>query len=45
MGSRLGARPPGVVFRGSGAVLALALYALFEFALGIPLPDMPGLDW
>ena len=28
----------------SGAVLALALYALFEFALGIPLPDMPGLD-
>ncbi|MDR9438000.1 MAG: tripartite tricarboxylate transporter TctB family protein [Halomonas sp.] len=29
----------------SGGVLALALYALFEFALGIPLPNMPGLDW
>jgi len=29
----------------SGAVLTLALYALFEFVLGMPLPDMPGLDW
>ena len=29
----------------SGGVLSLALYTLFEFALGIPLPDMPGLDW
>ncbi|WP_136247081.1 tripartite tricarboxylate transporter TctB family protein [Halomonas borealis] len=26
-----------------GLLLGLALYALFEFALGIPLPDMPGL--
>ncbi|WP_163558989.1 tripartite tricarboxylate transporter TctB family protein [Halomonas sp. NO4] len=29
----------------SGSVLTLALYALFEFALGMPLPNMPGLDW
>lgn len=29
----------------SGGVLTLALYALFEFALGIPLPNIPGLDW
>lgn len=28
-----------------GALLALSLYLLFEFALGMPLPDMPGLDW
>lgn len=25
-----------------GALLGLALYVLFEFALGIPLPDTPG---
>ncbi|MDN3555747.1 tripartite tricarboxylate transporter TctB family protein [Halomonas maura] len=25
-----------------GVLLGLALFALFEFALGIPLPDMPG---
>ncbi len=29
----------------SGGVLTLALYALFEFALGMPLPNIPGLDW
>ncbi|TFH87799.1 tripartite tricarboxylate transporter TctB family protein [Billgrantia azerbaijanica] len=29
----------------SGSGLTLALYALFEFVLGMPLPDMPGLDW
>ncbi|SFU53633.1 tripartite tricarboxylate transporter TctB family protein [Halomonas korlensis] len=29
----------------SGGVLTLSLYALFEFALGMPLPNMPGLDW
>lgn len=29
----------------SGAVLTLALYALFEFVLGMPLPNIPGLDW
>ncbi|MDT8893101.1 tripartite tricarboxylate transporter TctB family protein [Halomonas sp. I1] len=27
-----------------GVLLGLALYVLFEFALGIPLPDMPGLS-
>ncbi|MDN3525376.1 tripartite tricarboxylate transporter TctB family protein [Halomonas sabkhae] len=26
-----------------GVLLGLSLYLLFEFALGIPLPDMPGL--
>ncbi|MDN3523117.1 tripartite tricarboxylate transporter TctB family protein [Halomonas ramblicola] len=29
----------------SGGVLTLGLYALFEFALGMPLPNIPGLDW
>lgn len=29
----------------SGGVLTLSLYALFEFALGMPLPNIPGLDW
>lgn len=28
-----------------GLLLSLGLYLLFEFALGMPLPDMPGLDW
>lgn len=28
-----------------GAVLTVGLYGLFEFALGMPLPNMPGLDW
>ncbi|SDJ02114.1 tripartite tricarboxylate transporter TctB family protein [Billgrantia gudaonensis] len=28
-----------------GALLTSSLYLLFEFALGMPLPDMPGLDW
>ncbi|TLF50723.1 tripartite tricarboxylate transporter TctB family protein [Halomonas urmiana] len=28
-----------------GLLLTLGLYLLFEFALGMPLPDMPGLDW
>lgn len=28
----------------SGAALAITLYVLFEFALGIPLPDIPGLE-
>ncbi len=28
-----------------GLLLTLSLYLLFEFALGMPLPDMPGLDW
>lgn len=28
----------------SGSVLTLSLYALFEFLLGMPLPNMPGLD-
>lgn len=28
-----------------GILLTLSLYLLFEFALGMPLPDMPGLDW
>lgn len=28
-----------------GALLTVGLYALFEFALGMPLPDMPGLNW
>lgn len=27
----------------SGALLTVTLYLLFEFALGIPLPDIPGL--
>lgn len=27
-----------------GLLLTLGLYALFEFALGMPLPDMPGLN-
>ncbi|WP_108447282.1 tripartite tricarboxylate transporter TctB family protein [Halomonas denitrificans] len=27
-----------------GLLLTLGLYLLFEFALGMPLPDMPGLD-
>ncbi|WP_083235952.1 tripartite tricarboxylate transporter TctB family protein [Halomonas caseinilytica] len=27
-----------------GVLLGLSLYVLFEFALGIPLPDMPGLS-
>lgn len=29
----------------SGSVLTLALYALFEFVLGMPLPNIYGLDW
>ncbi|MFC3284098.1 tripartite tricarboxylate transporter TctB family protein [Litchfieldella rifensis] len=29
----------------SGAILTVGLYALFEFALGMPLPNMPGLSW
>lgn len=29
----------------SGSVLTLSLYALFEFLLGMPLPNIPGLDW
>jgi len=28
-----------------GVILTLGLYLLFEFALGMPLPDMPGLNW
>ncbi|MGM0694492.1 MAG: tripartite tricarboxylate transporter TctB family protein [Pseudomonadota bacterium] len=28
-----------------GLLLCVSLYLLFEFALGMPLPDMPGLDW
>ena len=28
----------------SGASLTITLYALFELALGIPLPDIPGLE-
>lgn len=28
-----------------GALLTAGLYVLFEFALGMPLPDIPGLDW
>lgn len=28
-----------------GVLLTLGLYLLFEFVLGMPLPDMPGLDW
>ncbi|MFP4137218.1 MAG: tripartite tricarboxylate transporter TctB family protein [Halomonas sp.] len=28
-----------------GLLLGASLYLLFEFALGMPLPDMPGLDW
>jgi len=28
-----------------GLLLTLSLYLLFEFALGMPLPDMPGLEW
>lgn len=27
-----------------GLLLTLGLYLLFEFALGMPLPDMPGLN-
>nr|WP_297457549.1 tripartite tricarboxylate transporter TctB family protein [uncultured Halomonas sp.] len=29
---------------GSGALLTVTLYLLFEFALGIPLPDIPGMS-
>lgn len=29
----------------NGAVLTLSLYVLFEFVLGMPLPNIPGLDW
>ncbi|MBF7052724.1 tripartite tricarboxylate transporter TctB family protein [Halomonas sp. KAO] len=28
-----------------GLLLTLGLYLLFEFALGMPLPDMPGMNW
>lgn len=28
-----------------GALLTVGLYVLFEFALGMPLPNMPGLRW
>ncbi|HSP58211.1 MAG TPA: tripartite tricarboxylate transporter TctB family protein [Halomonas sp.] len=28
-----------------GALLAVSLFLLFEFVLGMPLPDMPGLEW
>jgi putative tricarboxylic transport membrane protein len=28
-----------------GLLLTLSLNLLFEFGLGMPLPDMPGLDW
>lgn len=28
-----------------GGLLTVGLYLLFEFALGMPLPDMPGLNW
>jgi len=28
-----------------GAPMTVGLYTLFEFALGMPLPDMPGLEW
>ncbi|MBW6392822.1 tripartite tricarboxylate transporter TctB family protein [Billgrantia antri] len=38
----------GATWRASlacGVPLTIGLYLLFEFALGMPLPNMPGLDW